>query len=386
MQSFLIFFSIVLVVYGSINYYVYVRASSALPADFAFRPWFLAAFIFCAASYIIGQVLETYWPTALSSTLTWIGAIWLFIMTYALLACAVIDLARALDYFLPFFPRSWRADPQHTRSIVGLVVVSIVGLSAIFGFMNARNIRVKPLDIWIAKPNTQASTLRIAALTDMHMGTIVSRGMVTQMVEEINAIHPDIVLMGGDQVDGNPHPTIDMDLGDILRGIESTYGVFGITGNHEYIGTVETSCAYLNEHGVRMLRDTAVEVAGLYIIGREDRSIRQFAHKERRPLSEIIAGLDTAKPWIMMDHQPFHLEEAEQAGIDFQLSGHTHHAQIWPFNYITEAVYEVSWGFKKKGKTNVYVSCGAGTWGPPMRIGNTPEIMAITVHFADGQK
>jgi predicted MPP superfamily phosphohydrolase len=385
MQSFLIFFSIVLLVYGSINYYVYVRASSALPADFAYRPWFLAAFIFLAASYILGQILETYWPTVLSSTLTWIGAVWLFVMTYALMACALIDLARAIDYFIPYFPAAWRLDPQHTRSIVGLCVLVVIVVSGIAGYLNAQSIRVKPLEITIHKPNAHGS-LRIAAISDMHMGTIVGRGMVQQMVEKINSVHPDIVLMAGDQVDGNPHPAIDLDLGDILRGIKSTYGVFGITGNHEYIGTVETSCAYLNEHGISMLRDTAVEVAGLYIIGREDRSIHQFAHKERRPLAEIIAGLDTAKPWIMMDHQPFHLEEAEQAGIDFQLSGHTHHAQIWPFNYITEAVYEVSWGFKKKGKTNIYVSCGAGTWGPPMRIGNTPEIMDVTVHFDPVQK
>ena len=112
--------------------------------------------------------------------------------------------------------------------------------------------------------------------------------MVDQMVEKINSIHPDIVLMGGDQVDGNPHPAIDMDLGGILREIQSTYGVYGITGNHEYIGTVETSCAYLNNHGVRMLRDSVAEVAGLYLIGREDRSIHQFAHRDRKPLAELI--------------------------------------------------------------------------------------------------
>lgn len=386
MQSFLIFFSIVLAVYGAINYYVYVRGLSAIPVGFPLRGWYLPLFIFVAASYFVGQILETYWPTILSDALTWIGAVWLFLMTYFFLACIVIDLASLLDYFFSIFPRSWLADPQRTRSVVGSITLAIVVLCAIVGYFNARYIRVKPLELWINKTNVASPTLRIAALSDMHMGTIVARGMVEQMVEKINGIHPDIVLMAGDQVDGNPHPTIDMDLGDILRKIKSTYGVFGITGNHEYIGTVETSCAYLNEHGVRMLRDTAVEVAGLYIVGREDRSAKQFAHKDRKPLADLLVGLDTNKAMILMDHQPFHLEEAEQAGIDFQLSGHTHHAQIWPFNYITEAVYEVSWGFKKKGKTNVYVSCGAGTWGPPMRIGNTPEIMDITVHFDSPNK
>jgi uncharacterized protein len=86
-----------------------------------------------------------------------------------------------------------------------------------------------------------------------------------------------------------------------------------------------------------------------------------------------------------MDHTPFHLEEAEENGVDLQLSGHTHHAQIWPWNFITKRVYEVSWGYKKKGNTHVYVSCGAGTWGPPIRIGNTPEIMDIDISLMEAE-
>jgi predicted MPP superfamily phosphohydrolase len=386
MQSFLIFFSIVLTVYGLINFYVYIRGLSAIPMDSGFRAWYLPLFLFFAVSYFAGQILETYWPTTLSDVLSWIGAIWLFMLTYLLLACILIDLARLLDYFFSIFPRSWSQDPEPTRRIVASVTVAVVAICGILGFLNARYIRVKPLEIVVHKHNPTASTLRIAAISDMHMGTLVARGMVSQMVEKINSIHPDIVLMAGDEVDGNPHPAIDMDLGGLLKQIKSTYGVFGITGNHEYIGTAETSCAYLNAHNVRMLRDSVAEVAGLYIIGREDRSMKQFAHRDRKDLSVLLEGLDREKSLILMDHQPFHLEEAEQAGIDFQLSGHTHHAQIWPFNYITDAVYEVSWGFKKKGSTNIYVSCGAGTWGPPMRIGNTPEIMDITIHFEGPKK
>jgi uncharacterized protein len=85
----------------------------------------------------------------------------------------------------------------------------------------------------------------------------------------------------------------------------------------------------------------------------------------------------------MMDHQPFHLEDAVNNHVDLQLSGHTHHGQMWPFNYITEKVYELSWGYLKKGATHFYVSCGAGTWGPPVRVGNTPEIINIQLKFVN---
>jgi predicted MPP superfamily phosphohydrolase len=97
-----------------------------------------------------------------------------------------------------------------------------------------------------------------------------------------------------------------------------------------------------------------------------------------------MAGVDGSSPLILMDHQPFRLGEAERNGVDLQLSGHTHNGQLWPFNYITGAVYELSWGFARKGSTNIYVSCGVGTWGPPVRTVGRPEIVHINLTF-DGR-
>jgi uncharacterized protein len=273
---------------------------------------------------------------------------------------------------------------METKAWIGGIISAIVFIGMFLGFLNARNIRVKPLALKIDKRSANTS-LRIAAISDMHMGTIIGRRMVAQMVRKINSIRPDLVLMVGDQVDGQPHPAMEMDLGSILQTIESKYGVYAITGNHEYIGNAETSCAYLEAHGIRMLRDAVTEVAGVYLVGREDRAAKQFANMERKSLAELVAPLDRSKPIILMDHTPFHLEEAEENGVDLQLSGHTHHAQIWPWNFITKRVYEVSWGYKKKGNTHVYVSCGAGTWGPPIRIGNTPEIMDIDISLMEAE-
>jgi predicted MPP superfamily phosphohydrolase len=107
----------------------------------------------------------------------------------------------------------------------------------------------------------------------------------------------------------------------------------------------------------------------------------QFSDNRRKALKELVAGIDRSAPLILMDHQPFGLEEGVENGIDLQLSGHTHHGQLWPLNYITRAIYQVSWGYVKLGETHVYVSCGVGTWGPPVRTGNRPEILDITLHF-----
>jgi len=132
-----------------------------------------------------------------------------------------------------------------------------------------------------------------------------------------------------------------------------------------------------------MLRDTTITVNdALVLVGREDRSISQFSGKRRRPLDELLRNVDRRKAVILLDHQPFQLEEGAQAGVDLQLSGHTHHGQLWPFNYITGKVYENSWGYLAKGNTHIYVSSGIGTWGPPVRLGNRPEIVELTLVFA----
>jgi predicted MPP superfamily phosphohydrolase len=97
-------------------------------------------------------------------------------------------------------------------------------------------------------------------------------------------------------------------------------------------------------------------------------------------------SVDTTLPVILMDHQPLHLDDVVNHGVDLQLSGHTHHGQLWPFNYISQAVYELSWGYKKKGNTHFYVSCGVGTWGPPMRTGNRPEVVNVKLKFESETK
>ena len=159
-------------------------------------------------------------------------------------------------------------------------------------------------------------------------------------------------------------------LGETLRKIQSKYGVVAITGNHEYIGGVEPACRYLVEHGITMLRDSWVKIGGsVYVVGREDISIRGFTGKTRKPLSELMAEVDKSYPIILMDHQPFRLEEAEKNGADLQLSGHTHHGQLWPFNFITKKVYELSWGYKKRGNTTIAFHAGSEHGGRPFAQG-----------------
>jgi predicted MPP superfamily phosphohydrolase len=119
-------------------------------------------------------------------------------------------------------------------------------------------------------------------------------------------------------------------------------------------------------------------------VGRDDRDNRRMGEETgRKTLKELMINLDKSFPVIVMNHQPFNLEEAEKEGADLHLSGHTHHGQLWPFNYVTNAIFELSWGYLKKGDTNFYVSSGFGSWGPPVRLGNTPEVVVFNLKFED---
>jgi predicted MPP superfamily phosphohydrolase len=210
------------------------------------------------------------------------------------------------------------------------------------------------------------------------LGTIINRNRLSRIVKEINTLNPDIVLFAGDIVDEDIKPVIRFNLGEMLLNIKAKYGVYAITGNHEYIGGAEKADKYLSSHGIKMLRDTTILINNsFYICGREDRDSERFSGKKRKELKDLLIGIDTNKTLIVLNHQPTKLYEAVELGVDLHLSGHTHNGQLFPFNFITKKIYEISYGYKKTGNSNFYVSSGVGSWGPPIRIGNKPEIVNI---------
>lgn len=382
-RSLVVFISIVLTIYGLINTYIFISGWNALPDDPPVAHTLYAiVFGVCALSYPGGRFLERSRLSSLSVPIVWVGAFWLAAMTYFFLLVLGVDLLRLVNLLIPFFPTSLAVATEQTKLWLFLLFTGGVGIVVVLGALNAANPRLKNLRLRIAKDGRQLPSIRIAVASDIHLGTIVSTRRLKRIVGRINSLKPDLVLLPGDVVDEDLAPVIRYNLGETLRTINSRYGVIAITGNHEYIGGAEAAVRYLQEHGVLVLRDNAVLIAdSLYIVGREDLSIKQFAGGRRVPLADLMKKLDRSFPVILMDHQPFHLEEAEQAGVDVQLSGHTHHGQLWPFNFITKKVYELSWGYKQKGNTHIYVSCGVGTWGPPVRTGNRPEILMLELTF-----
>ncbi|HTY07659.1 MAG TPA: metallophosphoesterase [Candidatus Edwardsbacteria bacterium] len=377
-----IFISIAILVYGAVNWYIFIRGWQALPRIGWLRTVYTILFVAAAGSFIAGRFLERACCTKLTAALVWAGSLWLAFMLYFFLSAVLLDLARLSNVLFHWWPRAVTGNYARTKLITLLVVVLGTTAAVLAGYVNAAHPRVKKLDLAVDKPAGQMKTLRIAMASDIHLGTIIGNGRLTALVDRINALQPDVILLCGDIVDEDIGSVIRDNLGETLRKLHAKYGVYGITGNHEYIGGAKASVEYLRAHGVTMLMDSVALIdSSFYLAGRIDRSGQRFEGRLRRSLPELLQNVDRTKPVILLDHQPFELDKAEAAGVDLQLSGHTHHGQLWPFNLITNAVYELSWGYKRKGNTHFYVSSGYGTWGPPVRTGNTPEIVDITLRF-----
>jgi predicted MPP superfamily phosphohydrolase len=375
------FLTIVLTVYSAVNYYIFIRGWQALPGNTMVKSIYTIAFVCLFLSYILSRVIERFGLTELSVTLNWIGSFWLAAMLYFVLFLVFADLMRIFNHFFHFFPSFITSDWQKSKLVYlcGTFVLTLIIITG--GFINDMNPRLKTLDITIDKPS-KIKKLKILMASDIHIGAIIGYAKVEKLVESINSHKPDIVLFPGDILDEDVSLVRKRMSGEPMKKLVSPLGVYAIPGNHEYIGGYDSASDYIESLGIKILRDKYILIGeSFYLVGRDDRSKNQFSGQKRSDLETLITGIDKTLPIIMMDHQPFALEEAVKAGVDLQLSGHTHHGQMWPFNYITNKVYELSWGYLKKGNTQFYVSSGYGSWGPPVRTGNHPELMVLNIHF-----
>lgn len=379
--SFIIFFSIVLTIYGLLNLYIFRRGWAALEGAGIYRLIFLYVFLFLVLSYPVGRLSEGMFRNSFTDFLVITGSFYLGIMVYAFLFLVLIDLTRLVNHFLPFFPQVFKNDISLTSQIITLITAILVVIIVMVGHINTLFPRVRNLEITVDKKVPILESLKAVVVSDIHLGTVIRSDRLKRIVEKINSLEPDVVLLPGDIVDEDVAPVAEQNIAAILSEIRSRFGTFAITGNHEYFSGVEAAVSYMEQGNITVLQDTAIKVSdAFYVVGRKDLMAERLAGG-RNSLETILEGVDRSLPLILMDHQPYHLEVAERNGIDLQLSGHTHHGQLFPFNYITRVVYELSWGYRRRGDTHYYVSCGVGTWGPPVRTNSVPEIVVIHMNF-----
>jgi predicted MPP superfamily phosphohydrolase len=377
--------AVALSIYGLINFYVLRRGAQALEGYPAAKLVFMAAFIALTLAYPLGRVLMSLGRNSLSSPFIMAGSFHMVVMLYGFIGAFLIDLVRLLNAFFQFLPRSFSSRPSPAGLVLFLAVAGITVLSIAAGAYNAVRPRTVELSLNIPKKAGTIDHLTIVLASDLHLGTLVGKSRLEKIVDRINALAPDIVLMPGDIVDETVTAEIEAEFSAVMRRIRAPLGVFAVAGNHEFYSGLERNLACIRACGINVLEDEAIAVAGAFIlVGRRDPS-SLTPLEPRLPIRDILdkQGFDGRLSVILLDHQPAHLEEASRAGVDLQLSGHTHAGQLFPLDLINRMVWELNWGYLRKGDTQYYVTSGVGTWGPPVRTGSRPEIVRIHLTFGE---
>ena len=332
-------------------------------------------------------------PLNLATVVYEIGNSAIFVLLYLVMIFLVLDLGRAVH----LIPRAWLYSNGYTSLGVLAVMLLIFGYGNLHYYNKERvAIDIKTDKKFATEENdtTQSlgkKTMKIVMLSDLHLGYHNRRSEFHKWVDRINAEHPDLILIGGDIVDVSVRPLLEEHVAEEFHRLSAP--VYACLGNHEYYSGEPKAQQFYKEAGIHLLRDEVAKVDGIAIIGRDDRtnlhrkSLPQIIDeaKQKGIISEVsdekanASDKKTAEFTILLDHQPYHLEEAEQAGIDFQFSGHTHYGQVWPASWVTDAIYEDAFGPLQKSGTQYYVSSGMGIWGGKFRIGTRSEYVVLTI-------
>ncbi len=320
--TFLILFAIVLAGLAYEIWHLWRLTPAGWPMKLAVTGLFVLWFGIMMAGFLYTERFSVRFATFLYD----VGNPWLVAFVYLLIIFLLADIASVCR----ILPKSYLHD-----SVTGFVsVVGVITVLMTAGCIHYHHKYREELTIHTDKPLDKPMTIVLAS--DLHIGYHNRKAELGRWIDLMNAENPDLVLIG------------------------------------EYYSDVDGARKFLSDAGITLLRDSVAEFGNLQIIGRDDRT-----NHRRKPLGALVKDTDTFT--ILLDHQPYHLEEAENAGIDFQFSGHTHRGQFWPLSWITDAMYEKSWGHHKRGNTCYYISSGLGIWGPKIRIGTRSEYLVLHI-------
>lgn len=366
---FLIALAIILTMFSS----VLLHGLSLLPARNGLRWVVSITYILLFLTLFAGLFLEHRLSPSFAKILTFTGYTFLLFVIYLLMSFLLTDLIRLLNHWFHFAP----AGMLVFRQWAAVVSMGIIVVLLIIGSYKFNHPEVVHLDLTVEHP-VQHKSLKIVAASDIHLGTSIDKKRLHQYVQLINAQKPDIILLAGDITDRSFGPVLEQKMEEELSQLHAPLGVYAITGNHEYYSGVHDEISqYLRSAGITVLHDsTALVDNSFYIVGRDDRT-----NPKRATLESLVKGLKPDLPKILLDHQPYALEQASNNGFDLQISGHTHNGQFFPGNLFVSKIFELGHGYMKKGKTHYYVSSGLGIWGPLYRIGTQSELVEIKLKY-----
>ncbi|MBA3453498.1 MAG: metallophosphoesterase, partial [Deltaproteobacteria bacterium] len=329
------------------HFYIWLQLVAPLPS-----PWRwlgTALIVLLTPSMPVLRRFSRGMPREAARPYLLVGYLWFGLATYLLLGAVASHVAVAFG-----------VEPV-TAAVLGsgaAVATVLYGLVHV-----ARGPRVRHVEIPLA--NLEVPSYTLVQLTDVHIGTMLGREFATRVVQQVNALEPDLIVITGDFVDGRlaelrPHI-------EPFRDLRARHGGYAVTGNHEYYWNAESWLAHLRSLGIRVLRNEHVTIADAFqLAGVDDSSANE-------DLPRAMEGRNPRLPLVLLAHHPRTIVRAAPAGVDLQLSGHTHGGQLLPLGWLARLFDPQVSGLGRFGSTWLYVIEGTGYWGPPMRVGTTQE-------------
>ncbi len=379
-----LFFLTFFLLYGSMHLYAFLKVRSAFAFNTAtsiFVALFMMIMIFAP---VIIRFSEKAGFDLFARLMSYTGYTWLGILFLFISVSLVIDFYRFILYSGGIILKKEFSFITISNTYAFLIPLSLSIIITIYGYFEARNIRTETLTVKSSKIPAEIGTLRIVQISDVHLGLIIGKERLEKIIREVKKANPDILVSTGDLVDGQ----IDnlFPLAELLKEINPRYGKFAITGNHEFYAGLDQALKFIRNAGFTILRGEHADVLGLITIsGIDDPQAKTYKLYRGMDEKELLSGLNHERFILFLKHRPL-VDKNTTDLFDLQLSGHVHKGQIFPFSIITGLYYPVQAGLASFGKdSQVYVSRGLGTWGPPIRFLSPPEVTIIELVHSDTQ-
>jgi uncharacterized protein len=367
-----ILFCAPLIIYAVLSIWRLIRQRS-------FKIVFLILFVLLVAAFPVVEKLS-HSPEARWADLAMIaGYFSLPLLLYLIVFVILTDLAVGMARLAGILSKKTVHQRRFRKARLLLCLVGPV-LTVTIGAVRNNSPQVKEYSIQIPRKSSDIRQLRIAFASDFHLRETTARGLIHRYIEKVNEASPDIVLIGGDLLEGDRPGERLEDFAAQFRRLRAKFGIYGIAGNHDLHGTGPKT--FFNQAGIHLLQDGVERIGdAFYLVGRNDQRVIG-----RKSIGDLLEHCEKNLPVVVLDHRPTDLENIGRAGPDLLLSGHTHNGQLFPVNLIVRRYYELCWGYKLKNQTHVIVTSGLQVWGPPVRTAGDSEIVIVNVSFVSGKQ
>jgi hypothetical protein len=332
---------------------------------------YLLLFLIYPVSILLGEDRAGFTAKTFGFIAGYILPFFLYLFLFVLLT----DLLLLLNLIFKIIPREKPTGRYLKKYGLPVTVISSV-IVVVAGIINFNTIRTTEYSISIPGKSSDLSRLKVVFVSDFHLQEGTGIRFVEKFIKKVEGIKPDLVLFGGDIIEGDRESENLEKIEKLLSSIRVKFGVYGVNGNHEHYAGQEKG-GFFSKAGIQLLRDSVVVISHSFILaGRNDARVRL----RKRP-ADLLMSVTDSLPIILLDHRPTEISQLSRTSADVVFSGHTHNGQLFPINLITRKVYELSYGYMKKGDTHFFVSSGIRLWGPPVRTIAKSEIMVVDITF-----